>query len=393
MLRIGSVGAGGRGELCKLAHRPEDGVEVVAICDPRNEVHENYRKTLRPDIAVYTDYRQLLAEAKVEAVFVTTPDYLHEEMAVAALERGIAVYLEKPMAITLGGCDHILHTAQRHRAKLYVGHNMRFFPVMRKMKEIIDSGRIGQVQAIWCRHFICYGGDAYFKDWHSERRYSTGLLLQKGAHDIDVIHYLAGAHTIRTVGMGKLSVYNQVKDRRRPDERGKAAFDGRNWPPLSQTKLSPVIDVEDHSMVLMQLANTVQASYEQCHYTPDSVRNYTVIGTEGRIENCGDYSAGGSAEAVIRLWTRRVDYLEHGTEAISIPSLAGSHGGADPEIVNDFLHYLKTGERVGATPLDARASVAVAYLATQSLRHGNQAYDVPAYIPCEDVARLPGVAR
>lgn len=378
MLRIGSLGAGGRGRICKMAHRPEDGTELVAICDPRPEVHEEYRTTVQQDIAVYADYRRLLDEANVDAVFVTTPDYLHEEMAVAALERGIAVYLEKPMAITLEGCDHILATAAAHGAKLYVGHNMRFFPVIRKMKEMIDSGRIGQVQAIWCRHFIAYGGDAYFKDWHSERKYATGLLLQKGAHDIDVIHYLGGAHTIRTAGMGKLSVYNQVTNRRTADERGDARFNAAHWPPLAQTRLSPVIDVEDHSMMFMQLANGVQASYEQCHYTPDSARNYTIIGTEGRIENCGDHSTA-DHEAIIRLWTHRVGYVENGTESISIPPLSGTHGGADPLIVDGFIHYLKTGELRGAAPLDARAAVAVGYLATQSLRNGSQPYDVPAY--------------
>ncbi len=204
------------------------------------------------------------------------------------------------------------------------------------------------------------------------------MLLQKGAHDIDVIHYLGGAHTVRTVGMGKLSVYNQVKDRRKPDERLDVKFNPKNWPPLAQTKLSPIIDVEDHSMVLMQLANGVQASYEQCHYTPDSHRNYTVIGTQGRIENCNDFSLP-EAEAVIRIWDRRVNYIENGTEAISIAAQRRClHGGADPLIIDAFLNYLKTGEHDGATPLDARQSVAVGVMATKSLRNGNVPYDIPA---------------
>ena len=351
---------------------------MTAICDPLPNVHEDYRTTLRPDIAVYTDYRRLLDEAKVDAVFVTAPDYLHEEMSLAALNRGLHVFLEKPMAITIEGCDRILEAARKNGVKLYLGHNMRFSPIIRKMKEIIDSGRIGQVEAIWCRHFIAYGGDAYFKDWHSEQKYSTGLLLQKGAHDIDVIHHLAGAYTTRTVGMGKLSVYNQVTDRRKEDERVSVAFNLQNWPPLSQKKLSPVIDVEDHSMILMQLSNGVQATYEQCHYTPDSCRNYTVIGTHGRIENCSDFSVPES-EAVIRIWDRRVTYLENGTTAVSVPplSVSGGHGGADPLIVEAFLKYLKTGEHDGAKPIDARQAVATGVMATKSLRNGNMPYDIP----------------
>src|ERR1700761_4999334 len=112
MMRVGCLGAGRRGWLSKMAHRPEQGFELVAICDPLPKVHEDYRKTVRPDIAVYTDYRRLLDEAKIDVVFITTPDFLHEEMALAAIERGIHIYLEKPMAITIEGCDRILAAAK-----------------------------------------------------------------------------------------------------------------------------------------------------------------------------------------------------------------------------------------------------------------------------------------
>lgn len=279
------------------------------------------------------------------------------------------------MAITIGDCDAILAAAGRGTAKIYVGHNMRFFPVMRKMRELIAAGRIGRVEAVWCRHFISYGGDAYFKDWHSERRNTTGLLLQKGAHDIDIIHYLAGAHTCRVVGMGKLSVYNEVTDRR-AGESERVTFNRENWPPLSQKGLSPVIDVEDHSMLLLQLANGVQASYQQCHYTPDDCRNYTVIGTEGRLENFGDHSSADRL-ATVHLWNRRMGYQEQGNEVFRIPSIEGSHGGADPLMLDDFVVFLRGGTPEGASVLDARMAVAAGCLGTESLRNGSVPLDVP----------------
>ncbi len=129
-------------------------------------------------------------------------------------------------------------------------------------------------------------------------------------------------------------------------------------------------------MILMQLANGVQASYEQCHYTPDAQRNYTVIGTAGRIENCGDYSSH-EQEAVVRIWDRRMTHSENGSESISIPPVTGSHGGADPQIVAAFLTYLQTGKHEGATPVDARAAVATGVAATHSLRNGSIPVDIP----------------
>ncbi|NYM12659.1 oxidoreductase, partial [Salmonella enterica subsp. enterica serovar Typhimurium] len=77
----------------------------------------------------------------------------------------------------------VLVTAHRTGTKLYVGHNMRHMNVVRSMRDLIRTGRIGEVKAIWGRHFVGAGGDFYFKDWHATREHGTGLLLQKAAHD------------------------------------------------------------------------------------------------------------------------------------------------------------------------------------------------------------------
>jgi len=230
-LNIGLIGAGGRGSLAMHAHRPQEGIRIVAGADPCPEAAAGLRKKLQADIPVYPDYRTLLTREKLDAVFITSPDFCHETQAIAALKRHIPVYLEKPMAITIKGCDRILAAARQYDTRLFLGHNMRYMAFVLKMKEIIDSGMIGEVKAIWCRHFIAYGGDAYFRDWHSEQKYATGLLLQKGAHDIDVIHWLAGAYTTRVTGMGNLSVYNRCA-RRAPGEKGNASFNKAHWPPL-----------------------------------------------------------------------------------------------------------------------------------------------------------------
>jgi len=377
-LNFAVLGPHSRGKISLLAHRPKDGLNLVALCASHLEGLEEYKKTCGDGLIMVTDYREIMANPKVDVVFVCTPDHLHAEHAIAALEAGKHVFLEKPMAISIEDCDRILAAAEKSRGKLFVGHNMRYFPVMQKMRELITQGRIGRVEAIWCRHFVAYGGDAYYRDWHSERQYANTLLLQKGAHDIDIIHYLAGSHTQRVTGMGKLSVYNEVTDRRSADEPGVAQYSAGTWPPLSQTRLSPVIDVEDHSMILMQLANGVQASYMQCHYTPDSSRNYTVIGTEGRIENYGDHSS--PAEwATVHLWNRRLTepYQWQGNEVFRIPAVEGSHGGADPVMIADFLRFLDGKESHGATLRDARMAVATGVLGAQSLRHGSVPFDIP----------------
>lgn len=272
--------------------------------------------------------------------------------------------------ITLEGCQAIVKAQKESGKKLYVGHNMRFFPVLQKIHQLIQDGAIGRVEAVWCRHFISYGGDAYFRDWHSERQFTTGLLLQKGAHDIDIIHWLAGSYTRRVVAMGKLSVYDKLPRRKAGAPVPIVEFNRSHWPPAATKGYSPVIDVEDHSMVLMELENGVQCSYQQCHYTPDDGRNYTVIGTEGRIENYGDYSTPERWSSV-HLWNRRTGYSEMGHEVFRIPDIEGDHGGADPLVVEDFLRLLRDEPTIGATVTDALRSTAAGYMATVSLRNNS----------------------
>jgi len=372
-LRIGVLGSGGRGRLAGRAHKPGAGSAVVACCDIRDEVLARAREWYGGGVFVTKSPAELLKQ-NLDAVMICTPDFLHEEHAVAALEAGIPVYLEKPMAITIAGCDRVLATARAKGVKLFVGHNMRYMTIFRKMKELIAKGAIGEVRSVWCRHFISYGGDAYFRDWHAERKNTTGLLLQKGAHDFDVMHWLTGSNTTRVAAFGNLSVYHRCA-RRAETEPGNPRFNAAHWPPLQQTGFSPKMDVEDQTVVIMEMEKDVLGSYLQCHFTPDSCRNYTVIGTEGRLENIGD-----SPTSPIFLWNRRTDtYRMIGDEVHYGDPVAGdSHGGADPLIVHEFLQYIR-GEITSttATPEAARMAVATGYMATQSLRHGGQPYDVP----------------
>ena len=375
--KIGIIGVHGRGRHAYQAHRPEKGFEIVMGADPFEPASHNLALPdfkpfgeCFPNASLVKDYRELLNNKDIDIVFIMSPDFCHEEQVVAALEAGKAVYLEKPMAITIEGCDRILRTAYRTGSKLFIGHNMRYFPVVLKMKEIIDSGMIGEIQCGWCRHFIGYGGDAYFRDWHSEQKNVGGLLLQKGAHDIDVMHWLMNSCTRRVVGMGMLSVYDRCA-RRPVGSESTAVWSDEQYPPLTQTGFSPEIDVEDHNMIMMQLESGAQATYMQCHYSPDTERNYTFIGTEGRVENIGD-----SGECEVHVWTRRgsrrkPDIVYH------LKPRAGTHGGADAPCVDNFLDFVSQGALTNVNPVAARNSVAVGVLGHYSMRHGNIPQDIP----------------
>lgn len=376
-LSIGVLGYGLRGGLSKHAHRPDQGSRVVGLYDPDLSAHERFREAYGSGVSTFTELDRLL-ELGLDAAFVLSPDYLHAEHTLALLEAGVAVYLEKPMAITTEDCDRILRAAQKSGGKLYLGHNMRHMHFVREMKRLIDDGAIGEPKVAWCRHFVGHGGKFYFQDWHAERRYGTSLLLQKGAHDIDVLHWLCGAYTESVAGIGELMVYQ-------PDEAAGTAPpwwsdpDGpKDWPPTSLTGLNPVIDVEDVSMINMRLANGILASYQQCHFTPDYWRNYTVIGTEGRIENFGDTQPG----TVVKIWNRRHNgWAPDGDIEIRVATEATLHGGADPLIVAEFLRYVREGGATDTSPVAARYAVAAGCAGAESVRNGGAPVRVPEADP------------
>lgn len=374
-LRVGVAGFGLRASLARAVRASGLG-EVTAVHDPSPRGRADAAAALGPGISL-TDSLPALLDSGIDAIMVLSPDDTHHDVAVAALRAGVAVFCEKPLATTIADCDDVLATAYATRTRLYVGHNMRHMPVVRLLRQVITSGRIGTVRSIWCRHFVGNGGDFYFRDWHADRRRSTGLLLQKGAHDLDVIHWLAGGYTRRTSAMGRLAVYGAIDDRR---EQGEARmtdwFDPAGWPPSALTGLNPVVDVEDLSLMLLELDNGVLASYQQCHFTPDYWRSYTVIGDAGRAENLGDGPGGRVA-----VWDRRHPSWAPPDSELEIGGTQEGHGGADAAMVAEFLRFVSTGEPTATSPVAAREAVAAGVVGTQSLRGAGSALPVPPLDP------------
>jgi predicted dehydrogenase len=134
-------------------------------------------------------------------------------------------------------------------------------------------------------------------------------------------------------------------------------------------------------MMTAKLDNGVFTSYQQCHYTPDYWRNYTVIGDAGRLENFGDGIEGDPA--VVRVWNaRRSGYRAEADITLEIvPDTEERHGGADQHLVAEFLRFAAEGGPTETSPLAAREAVAAGVAATTSLREGGKPVTVPAPDP------------
>ncbi|MGG1676194.1 Gfo/Idh/MocA family protein [Neobacillus sp. NRS-1170] len=371
-VRIGIIGAGLRSGIAKYWHNPGGKSEVVSAADVSLERLKTFREKINEHAYITTDYNELLARTDVDAVAILSPDYLHEEHAIAALKAGKHVYCEKPLAITVEGCDRIIEQAEKAGKHLMVGFNMRYMSMYQTMKEIIDSGVIGDIKAVWVRHFVGLGGYYYYHDWHGTAKNTTSLLLQKGSHDLDVIHWITDKYTKRVSAFGSLDYYGGDKPNHLtcPDCELIDTCPEASLHTLTQCAFREEIDVEDNNMLIMELESGIKASYLQCHFTPDYSRNYTFIGSKGRVEN-------DDVNGKVYIKTRKTNsWNEFSDITYDMKKEQGSHGGADPKITNDFVDLVLYNKQPLTTPFAGRMSVAVGCAATESIRSGGKVVEI-----------------
>ncbi|UDQ97156.1 Gfo/Idh/MocA family oxidoreductase [Lentisphaerota bacterium WC36G] len=356
-------------------------VNIVAGFDPNkdNLVKFAERLSIKFDQRAncYDDYEEMLDNEKLDAVFITSPDYFHYEQAKLALEKNIHVFLEKPLAISEEECHNLVQIAHKSTAKIMVGHNLRYMPFIQKMHQIVRDGTIGKVVNIWVRHFISYGGDAFFKDWHAEREKCGSLLLHKGCHDIDAIHFLGNSYSNVVCAFGQQSLFNELPKAKYQKQFFKAEDKQQrvnNWPPEEQQGFNSKLDVEDNCMMMMQLDNGIQCSYMQNNFTPDCSRNYTIIGTKGRIENFGN--------SAVHVYLNRTDnYSINGDEIFEFNEQEQSHNFTNNLIIRDFFDYIIYDKQPLVNLNDAFYSAISCIKGTQSMRNNGKRCEISAFRP------------
>ena len=148
---IGHTGAGNYGHGLHLAYRHLENIEFVAVADPNPEGREE-ASTETNARSSYADYREMLEKEDLDIVSVC-PRWVtnHVEMVLACLERGCHVYCEKPMTATLADGDLIVETAAQKGLKVAVSHQGVYFPATQALKQLLQEGKIGQVESI-CAH-------------------------------------------------------------------------------------------------------------------------------------------------------------------------------------------------------------------------------------------------
>ena len=198
-VRYGVIGLGFFGEIHSEVLSSMVGVELAAVCTRRPKRLKEVAEKLNVP-KTYTDYRDLLADGDIDAVSVVTHVNDHRDIAIAALEAGKHVFLEKPMAGTLADCDAILAAARSAKGKFMVGHICRFDPRVHLAKVAIDEGRIGRIVSMHAARNLSASIGAAVLDIISP-------LMGDGIHDTDLMLWFTGK-SVRTVYAQNIRVRN-----------------------------------------------------------------------------------------------------------------------------------------------------------------------------------------
>ena len=186
-VRLGIIGVGLVSPKHIQGSKDIDNGNLVALCDVNPK-----RKVLAEalNIPFFSDYREMIAQAGLEGVIDGTPNQFHAEVGMTCAENGIHVLTEKPIASTLAEGKRLVEAVKESGISLLVGHHRRYFPLIRRAREIVQSGELGQlvgVSMLWA----LMKPDNYFEvAWRSQK--GAGPILINIIHEIDNLRFICG---------------------------------------------------------------------------------------------------------------------------------------------------------------------------------------------------------
>ncbi|MEQ9825293.1 MAG: Gfo/Idh/MocA family oxidoreductase [Puniceicoccaceae bacterium] len=199
MIRVGIVGLGFMGGVHLRHWQALPGVEVVAACDLKPQKSGAVKGNLGGSaqalnlehLHLYTDAATLYANEQLDAVSITLPTFLHCDASIQALEAGVHVLCEKPMALNLHQCDAMIAAANQAGRHLMVAHCIRFWPAYAWLKQTAVAGTYGRLIAgDFNRIGAAPGWDS--GSWFADPEKSGGIGLDLHIHDLDFVSYLCG---------------------------------------------------------------------------------------------------------------------------------------------------------------------------------------------------------
>lgn len=421
-MKYAIVGTGSRHAMFRRAVTETYGAsnELVGLCDV-NETRLAHSANCIPNpkgngVATYdaADFGRMIAEQGPDKVIVTTPDYLHHEYIIAAMQAGCDVMTEKPMTTDLGRLRAVLDAQKETGRAITVTFNYRYTPARTQLKDMLMSGVIGEITAVdFSWHLDRVHGADYFRRWHRYKEKSGGLLVHKSTHHFDLMNWWVDSTPRTVVAAGKRVFYTPAMafelglaehgerchgcpvfnkcdyklDIESDKELNALYLDAEDDDGYLRDKcvFAEDVTIEDTMQVQVQYANNVSLNYTLCAYSPWEGLEIRFHGTKGElvhkhIEVHGVFGGERDRSTPDDAFETTLHLAGERAKDVPVwrPKTSGGHGGADPVM----LGYLFDAPNVepdrykrGSTHVDGAWSILTGIAANASIASG-EAIDV-----------------
>jgi len=254
-IKTAIIGSGFMGKVHAEGVRRLGNVEIAGVAGSCKEKACRFGKAIGVDRTT-DDYRELLRDPEIEAVHICTPNYLHGPMVKMAVDNGKHILCEKPMATSAAEAREMLAAARKNRVVHCVNHNLRYYPVLQHIRQVIAAGELGEillVQGTYSQDWLLYDTDY---NWRVEAKQNGPLrcLADIGTHWMDLVQHLTG------LKITSLCADMQVvhKTRKKPKV-AIETFAGKKLRPADCADVR--IKTEDFGMVLLHLGRRARGAY------------------------------------------------------------------------------------------------------------------------------------
>ena len=344
MLNLGVIGYGNRATdvVEKLIKTGE--VRVAAVTDIRNgEIKALLDSKGFSDVHFYTDAEELIKNESLDGVLVGTRCSTHTDYALLVAKYDLPLFLEKPVCTNEEDLERLCSILPTMDCKTVVSFPLRLTYIIEKVKEIIDSGKIGEIAHVQATNNVFYGR-VYYHRWYKDSKETGGLFLQKATHDLDYINYLLGGlKPVRVCAMTSTQVFkgNEPSGKLCTEcDKAETCTESPKNIKKANPKASPGIfccyteDMgnEDSGSCLVEYENGLHVCYSQNFIVrfASRIRGARFIGYKGTLEF--DWNTN-----KIRVYR----HLENITEDYTMPENNETHWGGDHKLVENFIGVMK----------------------------------------------------
>jgi UDP-N-acetylglucosamine 3-dehydrogenase len=250
MTRIGIIGLGVMGRNHARILDDLDQAELVAVSDPSDEAMSWAKKR---HLTGYQSYQEMFEKEKLDAVTVAVPTRFHLEVGLAALERGLHVLMEKPIAVDLDEARLLVGEAKKQGTVFAVGHVERFNPAVRELKRRLDAGEVGRIFQVHSRR----------QGPFPSRIRDVGAVIDLATHDLDVMRYLLDVEVVRVYAETERRIHTEHEDMLNAllrFENGAVGVVQVNW--LTPTKIRELIVLGERGMLQLNYITQDLVFYE-----------------------------------------------------------------------------------------------------------------------------------